>query len=132
MPVTYTIDKPLKLIRTRCAGDVKLEEVLEHFQVLARDPDCPKRLDVLLDLRDMTSLPGIDELRDVARTIAGVRDMVAFGACAIVATRDPLFGMTRMFEVFAEDYFVASRVFRDVREAWTWLHEARDAQGEAT
>lgn len=132
MPVTYRIDKPLGLIRTQCAGEVTLEEVLEHFRMLGEDPDCPERLDVLLDLRDMTSLPESDQLRSVAKTIAGVRSRVEFGTCAIVATRNPLFGMTRMFEVFAEDYFSATRVFRDVREAWSWLHETRDAGSGAT
>ena len=55
VPVVYQISKGL--IRTRCYGPVTLPEVAEHFRELERDPDCPPRLDVLLDLRDITSLP---------------------------------------------------------------------------
>ena len=74
-----------------------LEEVLGHFRDLTQDPDCPTRLDVLLDLRHETSLPESQEMRVVAYEISRVRERVAFGTCAVVACRDALFGMLRMF-----------------------------------
>jgi hypothetical protein len=121
MSITYQIDKTNRIIRTRCSGPVTLEEVIDHFHQLERDPDCPDRLDVLLDLSEETSVPEKEDLRDVAREIGRIRWKVQFGACAIVARSDVLFGMLRMFEVFAEQYFYDSSVFRTVSEAEAWL-----------
>ena len=130
MPVTYEIDRDRRLVRTRCAGAVTMAEVLGHFDELERDPARPERLDVLLDLTGSTTLPGSDQLRTVAARISAVRTP-RFGRMAIVADRDSMFGMARMFGVFAEAYFTASKVFRDLPEAERWLSEppgpARDA-----
>ena len=121
MGVTYEIDKANRIIRTSCRGAVTLEEVIDHFRELERDPDCPDRLDVLLDLSEQTSVPTRYNLEDVTSEIRRIRSKIQFGACAIVANTDVLFGMLRMFEVFTERYFRASRVFRARDEAEAWL-----------
>lgn len=113
-----------RFIRTRCAGAVTVGEVTDHFRVLERDPDCPDQLDVLLDLSEVTSIPDHPEnLRDVTRAISRIRGRVRFGACAIVACTDVLFGMLRMFEVFAEQRFRVSCVFRTASQAEVWLSQ---------
>ena len=125
MPVGYRIDRDAGLIRTRCSGFVTLEEVLDHFRRLAEDPDCPEKLDVLLDLRDITSLPSIAQLASVAQAIATVRSRVRFGSCAIVATSDAWYGTAKIFEVAAARGFDASGVFRGPNEAEAWLEKRR-------
>lgn len=104
MPVKYQIDKANRIIRTKCIGPVTIEEVVEHFRALERDPDCPNHVDVLLDLSEETSVPKKENLQEVASEIRRIRGRVRFGTCAIVATTDALFGMLRMFEVFTEKY----------------------------
>jgi hypothetical protein len=84
-----------------------------------------------LDVQDGTTVPKSDELHHVTRAIARIRSRVQFGACAIVAPTDVLFGKMRMFEVFAEDYFHETRVFRTCREAEVWLASQRDGQRTA-
>jgi hypothetical protein len=121
MSVTYQIDQAKHRIHTRCLGAVTLDEVVQHFADLMRDPDCPARLDVLLDLSEMTSLPTSSNLTGVTTELARVRPRVQFDGCAIIATQDALFGMARMFEVFAENYFGATRVFRTIDEGASWL-----------
>jgi hypothetical protein len=121
MSVTYQIDQAKHRIHTRCLGAVTLDEVVQHFAELMRDPDCPARLDVLLDLSEMTSLPTSSKLIGVTTEVARVRPRVEFDGCAIIATQDALFGMARMFEVFAENYFGATRVFRTIDEGTRWL-----------
>lgn len=127
MPVTYEIDKESAVIRTRCTGNVTLAEVTNHFEELARDPDCPDYLDVLLDLAEQATIPKSQELLVVTCEIAKVRGRVQFGACAIVASTDALFGMLRMFEVFTEALFREARVFRALPDAETWLAQYRKA-----
>jgi stage II sporulation SpoAA-like protein len=125
MPVTYHIDQSKQIIYTRCTGPVTLDEVRRHFVELSQDPDRPDRLDVLLDLSEMTTVPESDELRVVAGDIARLRPQVEFGICAIVATTPAVFGMSRVFEVFTERYFAATRVFRMEPDALGWLEAQR-------
>ena len=121
MPVTYEIDKAKRMIHTKCSGAVTLEEVIDHFRLLEKDPHCPHHPDVLLDVTEQTSIPLSENLRDVAREIRRIRGTIQFGACAIVAGAGVLFGMLRMFEVFTEPYFRQTRVFRTAPEAEAWL-----------
>jgi hypothetical protein len=126
MPVTYQIDRSQGIIRTQCVGDVTLEEVLDHFQVLERDPNCPPRLDVLLDLSESTSVPASGQIMVVSNAIAELRSSVRFDVCAVVAATDVLFGMARVFEALANDHFLRVRVFRTFPEAEEWLDANRE------
>src|SRR6185369_1938402 len=121
MPVTYQIDPARNLIRTRCIGDVTPEEVAAHFRELAQDPNRPNHLNVLLDLTEETSLPEREDLLGVSLHISELFSSSQFGACAIVAVNDALFGMMRMFEVLSMEYFVITHVFRELAEAESWL-----------
>jgi hypothetical protein len=123
--VTYTIDVNQRLIRTICSGFVTLDEVTAHFRELAGDPACPNHLDVLLDLSAVDSLPQKSQLQAVTVELARLSAKVRFGHCAIVVQRTVLFGMFRMFEVMAQDYFTAIRVFRVAAEAEVWLASQR-------
>ena len=120
MPITYEIDRARNLIRTTCSGVVRLPDVMAHFDALQRDPHRPDRLDVLLDLRDVDTPPAAAQLQAVADRVSLVEGLV-FGACAILATRETVFGMARMFEVLARPYFAAIKTFRDVKAAEEWL-----------
>jgi hypothetical protein len=100
---------------------VTLAEVVEHFQELGRDPECTGHLDVLLDLSETNTVPKTAEIQAIPYEIARIREKVRFEACAIVAVRDPLFGMLRMFEVMAQRYFRVIHVFRVMADAEAWL-----------
>jgi hypothetical protein len=121
MPVTYIIDTARKVIRTTCSGDVTLAEVVDHFGKLQDDPVCAGHLDVMLDVREADLLPESNQLRIVNSNLAAIREKAEFGMCAIVVNRDAMFGMMRIFSVFAERSFRAIRVFRGTAEAEAWL-----------
>jgi hypothetical protein len=120
MPVTYRIDRERGWIETRCTGSVTLPQVRAHFDELQADPQCPRRLDVLLDLTAITSLPTGPQIRAAADRVSLV-DNIVFEACAIVTGSEAWFGLARMFEVFARGYFAEIRTFRRRREAEQWL-----------
>ncbi len=122
MPITYSIDLRANLISTIGSGNVTLEEVQEHFDELARMRPPMPRLDVLLDLSQCTSIPNFLQLRAVTLHMDASGGRLRFGRCAIVATRELLYGVLRMFEVFAGGkFFDALRVFRSDGEAKEWL-----------
>lgn len=121
MPVTYQINRETAFIETRCTGEVTLDEVLDHFRQIEAEPALARRLDVVLDLDKTTSLPESAQLMEVTRAVERLREKVEWGACAIVASRDALYGMSRIFEVFAEKQFNRISVFRDRKEANRWI-----------
>jgi hypothetical protein len=125
MPVAYIIDAKERVIRTRCIGNVTLDEVIDHFRALQREPNCPSQLDVLLDLTATNLLPESSQLERVGHEIGKLRAKIGFNHCAVIAPRDALFGMMRVFEVLAQPYFRATRVFREATEAETWLVSQR-------
>jgi hypothetical protein len=121
MSVTYKIDANTGTVRTRCLGRVTMHEVINHFKTLQQDPDCPDRLDVLLDLSEVDSLPETGQLSTVVSEVRRLRSQLRFGACAIVAHRDAVFGMMRVFEVMAQECFRVTCTFRLADEAEAWL-----------
>jgi len=117
VPIMYEIDRESGTIRTKCFGQVTLPEVIDHFRTLGEDPNCPNRLDVYLDVSDVEMIPESKQLSAVVTELKKFQRRTRFDACAIVASNDVLFGMMRMFETLAEEYFRVSRIFRSASEA---------------
>jgi len=121
VPVTYQIDAARKLIHTVCSRPLTFTEVIEHFRALQKDPACAGYLDVLLDVSDADTLPESRQFGPIGAELIAFRGKAQFGRCAIIATRDAMFGMMRVFEVSAGPYFRAIKVFRVAAEAEAWL-----------
>jgi len=125
MPIHHEIDRKRSLIRTTCTGAVNLEEVSQHFRALESERDLPDPLDVLLDLSAISSVPEADQIQLIAAEIRRLLGKIHWGVCAIVATRDLVFGVSRVLEVRAEDSFAATQVFRELAAAEAWLASER-------
>jgi hypothetical protein len=69
----------------------------------------------------MDSLPETREISTVINEMKRIRGQVSFGACAILASRDALIGMMRVFEAMAEECFRVTCTFRVASEAEAWL-----------
>jgi hypothetical protein len=121
VPITYQIDFAKRTIRTKAVGYVTLQEVIVHFRALEQDPQCPEHTDVFLDLSEVSSLPETSQISTVIREVKRIHAKRRFDACAILATNDTLFGMMRMFEALAEEFFRVTRTFRIATEAEAWL-----------
>jgi len=78
MPVLYEIDRDRALVRTTCAGFVTFEQVMAHFAALERDPRRRDMMDVILDLRQVTSMPETSQLRQVAERIAAAESRLQY------------------------------------------------------
>jgi SpoIIAA-like len=121
VPIEYKIDVPLALIMTRCVGHITVGDVLGHFRELARVWPNIDRLDVLLDLTELTSLPTVIELEKVATEIDTQIGPHRFGRCAVVTDRDLVRDSMHMFEVLVNRFFEEIRVFRTLEGAVEWL-----------
>ena len=128
MPIEYEIDRKRGLVRTRCVGETTLAEVMEHFRILHDDPALPQRVNVLLDLSELTSVPEREQLRTIVGHVKALRSELRWGALAIAARSDLLFGMSRVFGIFVEESFTNTGVFRRPAEAEVWLASQREGR----
>ena len=130
MPVTYEIDIPAALIVTRCIGDVTLADVLEHFRELRRVWPPVDRLDVVLDLRGLTSQPSPKELVEVTKEIDAEIGRHRFGRCAVVANQEPMRESMYEFEGLVYRFFDGGlQVFRTPEGALMWLGRSPTPDG---
>lgn len=128
MPVVYSIDVSRRTIHTTCSAPLVFDDVINHFRSLMQDPACSGTLDVLLDVSEGDRPPQSQHLGAIRTELAALRARVRFRICAIIATRDEMFGTMRMFEVHAGPYFEAIRVFRVAAEAEQWLLAQQSAR----
>jgi hypothetical protein len=123
MPITYEIDPKRGLVRTTLAGFVTLPEVMAHFTALENDPRRSGPMNVLLDIRGLTSVPETGHLRRAAGRIDPERSPLQYGVCAMVATDPATVSTGKLFAVFARERFRATTVVPTLEEAERWLVE---------
>jgi hypothetical protein len=121
MPVLYEIDVHRNLVRTTCAGSVTFDQVMAHFAALERDPRRTGAMDVVLDIRTITTTPETSQLRQVAERISPEKSTLKYGRLAIVAFTPEAIGIGRLFTQFTRGRFVATNVVGTLEEAERWL-----------
>ena len=97
---------------------------MAHFTALENDPRRLGTMNVLLDIRGLTSVPETGQLRRAAGRIDPERSPLEYGFCAIVATDPAAVGTGKLFAVFARDRFRASTIVPTIEAADQWLAEA--------
>lgn len=118
--LTVLPDRGVAVIRA--SGEVGLEDVLRGGRVLVSHPDWQQGFRVVLDYRGITRFD-MDG--------GGVKDLVAQDVrheaflrgsrCAVIASRDLIFGMSRVWTALSERGVVEGRVFRQAQAALQWL-----------
>jgi len=119
MPITYVIDRYQQRMITHATGLVTFHDVNHHLDREQRD----RGLDLaeLVDARGATTDLMSDQVRRLVQRLAQLIRATPLGPTAIVADEDTLFGMARMFSIFAEHDGISVEVFRDIDSARRWL-----------
>lgn len=120
-PISYRYDSQQNLIRTHCEGFVSLTDVVGHFRELLNDATVGIHANLLLDLRNQTSVPMIDQLAIVTEAMERIALELRFSRCAVLADRERVYGLARMFQAMAGKMFQAIEVFADAAIAESWL-----------
>lgn len=124
MPITYQIDRERALVRTTIAGFVTFPEVMAHFTALEADPNRTGPMNVLIDIRGLTSVPETGQLRRAANRIDPERSPLQYGVLAIVASDPAAVGTGKLFAVFARERFRATTIVPTIEAAEHWLADA--------
>jgi hypothetical protein len=121
MPITYWYDDSSHRLVTRCEGNVRFADVVEHFRQLGQDARITPRSDVVLDLSFQTALPTPEQLDDVATIIEDAVEMTPLGRCAVIALEDSAYDLGQMFQGITWPRFSGIRLFRSNTDAIAWL-----------
>ena len=125
MPVAFEISAPSEIFVT-AEGDVTFAEVAVLLDELIDDPRIASGTGILVDCRKVIGAPSTPELRIIARDLAPLRDR---GVNRIAVCADSMFvyGIARMFAVFAELIGIHVAAFRDMDAAKRWLDSSEAA-----
>ena len=120
MSVEYSWDGPL--LRLDLIGTTEPDEVIRQFKVALADPQATEKVALLLDTTrsDSMATRTSNEIRLVAEALKPYVGRVQ-GRCAVIATKDIHFGLSRMGSVYTELIGVDAGVFRTEAEALSWL-----------
>jgi hypothetical protein len=127
MPVALGFSEPSTFV-VHAAGHVTYNEVEAILDQILEHPRLCCGVRVLIDGRLVGGAPSTDELRTIARHLKPLLDR-GLGPVAIVASSPFIYGIARMFSVFAEAMRANVAPFRCMNEARGWLasYEAQTA-----
>jgi hypothetical protein len=122
MPIQVNADESRELVEIVFTGEVTGSEFAELMEKYFHEPSSALPLG-LFDLSDVTIVDvAAGSVREAARRAEQYVDSrLEGGKLAIIAPRDLLFGMARMYEILRGDSPVEVRVFRERDEAESWL-----------
>ena len=122
MPLKHHIDREAGLLIIVVEGELVFEELLSFLKAVYEDDFFPSGS--LFDMRAATSSDAsTSQMRSLVALIEQRRRNPGPSRWAIVVSRDVDFGLSRMFEVFADKIPTDICVFRDIDEAKQWLAE---------
>lgn len=116
------IDKDKKLAIITASGRVNVLELKEIFTEIIGHEDWQAGFNMLCDYSriedfDVTS-QDIDEITEWQNSIDS---LIGNGRCAVVAAKDSVFGMSRMWEILSSERAQQICVFRRMADAHSWL-----------
>jgi hypothetical protein len=120
MSATYRLNDDV--VEMTLNGTTGIDEVIQTFHKALDDSNTPEEFVLLLDVRKSSSLATrpTSEIIKVAEYLGPFQDRVK--RCAVLATENIHFGLSRLGAVYSETAGVMTSVFRDKDEAIDWLH----------
>jgi hypothetical protein len=119
MSIHYFRDQADNWLITTAEGVVTFEDINAHLDLEERSGDLNRP--ELIDARNASTSITAEQVRLLAHRAAGMLSRVRLGPSALVTNDDVVFGMARMYSVFAEGAGAVVEVFRDIDAASRWL-----------
>jgi hypothetical protein len=119
MGLSYSYDDDM--LRIVGEGHYSAGELKDLLLAAISDPRTTPGMPTLMDIRASEATRTTDELVSVVDFFGSKKDPRVPLRCAVVATTDLRYGLSRMASAYVERYGVDLRVFRDVDSAELWL-----------
>ena len=123
MPATTHIFPKQKLIVSQFQGIFKEEVLLEYYRKLLSIADDSIEYNELVDFRQIENGDiSVETLSGIAAEVSAAYKGIEIQVrCAVVASSDLIFGMSRLYEMGKAPEKISMQVFRDISEALEWL-----------
>ena len=119
MPISYRIDRPVRLIRSTVEGDFTAAEMLACVSEAVHEAG-ERGYQIVSDHRLIGEPATRDQVELLVEHLTDLRRFVRDARWAVVVSKPASFGMMRMFAVLAERVPLTVRVFTDAEEAEQW------------
>jgi hypothetical protein len=128
MPIAYHVDHEARLVVAAGHGSLSGADMFKYQRSVWSRTDV-SGYDELIDMRRVTHLevPSAEWVRDLAQVSAAMDPAASLSRLAIIASKDLVFGLGRMFQAFRELDPRSTKkigVFRTMEEALAFLHVA--------
>ena len=124
MSVEYKFDEETNFLYTRFYGVLTDDDLRGQAQAVADDPKIKPGVKEIVDLRGVDSVEAsTDSIGVIINIDMEHREKLAGQQTAIVAPRELLYGLSKIYEVLYElsQGPANVKVFRDIGEARKWL-----------
>ena len=123
MPLLLNYTEPARF-QVTVDGLITRHEVSTLIARILSHPKLQPGVDVIVDARKATNALSTQELRGIAREIRPMLER-GMGSVGIVSDNPFIYGVSRMFAVFAEAMGANIAAFQALDEAHDWLAERR-------
>jgi hypothetical protein len=123
MPISFKIYEDREFFLSTWSGVISDSDLLSSYKQLLEDDNFQPGFHELIDLRNTQT---IDATAEGYRQLSTMVEGHVFGQCdgfktAVIAPKDHLFGMSRMYEMISDGNTETVMVFKDPNEAVKWL-----------
>jgi hypothetical protein len=116
------INTEQQLARVVARGKVNVLELRDIYSELIKHDDWRAGFDILCDYRGIEDFDvSTRDIDDMAEWQTSIDNKIGSGKCAVVASRDSVFGMSRMWEMISAERSQRICVFREMEDAEAWL-----------
>ena len=116
------IDKEKKLAHITASGKVNVLELKEIFLKTVKHEDWQAGFNMLCDYSNIEDLDvTTSDMDDITEWQSSIDALIGAGRCAVVARKDSVYGMSRMWEIISSERSQQICVFRQMNDAVTWL-----------
>lgn len=123
MSIKYKIFQNRKLVYAVGEGEIKFDDLLDHYEDLSNNPKYIPPMKKLVDYRNATLVElSIDQAHQITKKKIQLKGKFKNEICAFVTKTDLDFGMSRMHGAQLESSDITTNVFRNIEDALSWLH----------
>jgi hypothetical protein len=116
------IDKDWRMAQVKAWGKVNSHELKDIFIETVEHPDWDAGFSMLCDYNEILNFDVTsNDIYNIIEWQESIDAMIGDGRCAVVADRDLVYGMTRMWQILSSNRSQQVCVFRQMNNAITWL-----------
>ena len=122
------IDKERKLAKIAASGRINVIELKDIFLEIVEHEDWQAGFSMLCDYSGIENFDvTTKDIDDITEWQTSIDALIGDGRCAVIACKDSVFGMSRMWEMMSSERSQQICVFRQINDAVTWLgHTAEE------